>query len=83
MTGLENSLPQLKETLNGIASTISNTKFAASANIGYTASGGALALAGAGTNYNIYINGTRINDDAQIENKFAELIKLMARKGMM
>jgi len=36
-----------------------------------------------GTSYNIYINGTKINDDPQIRNQFETLIKDMARKGMM
>ena len=35
------------------------------------------------TVYNIYIDGARVNDDLQIENKFGELFLEMARKGMM
>lgn len=35
------------------------------------------------TVYNIYIDGAKVNDDAQIENQFQELFLDMARKGMM
>ena len=37
----------------------------------------------AGTNYSIHIDGTRINDDAQIENMFGNLMFEMARRGLM
>ena len=40
-------------------------------------------IAPSGDVYNIYINGTRINDDAQITEQFVTLMKTMARKGMM
>ena len=83
VTGLENAKPELQSTLKGIADTISQTQFSTSASLNVDSGASGLSLAPAGTNYNIYINGTRINDDAQIENKFGELLKMMARKGMM
>ena len=36
-----------------------------------------------GNTYTIYIDGTRINDDAQIESKFGDLMFDMARRGLM
>ena len=36
-----------------------------------------------GNSYNIYIDGARINDDAQIENMFGNLMFEMARRGLM
>ena len=82
--GLENGKKGLQQTLSGIADTISGTQFNATANLA-TAYGSnpALAAAGAGTTYNIYINDARINDDAQIRSNFTALLNEMARKGMM
>lgn len=82
MDGIEGSLPALKRQLEGVAGTISSTNFDASAAIGTRGTGYAQAST-AQTNYNVYINGTKINNDQQIEGKFMELMNLMARKGMM
>lgn len=79
--GLENGKKKLKDTLGGIASSIANTDFNAAANLSYSTSG-AGAVNG-NSAYNIYIDGARINDDAQIEGKFKELLTLMARRGLM
>lgn len=82
--GLRAAMPKLRNTLNDISNTISGTRFNANASLAYAGANSALmASASSGTVYNVYINGTKINDDAQIENKFADLIKVMARKGMM
>jgi hypothetical protein len=88
MEGLENgivsSLPSLRRTLAGVTNTISGTDFNATAQIGYSTVGGSAAFRGRQeTTYNVYINGTRINDDAAIESKFAELMMMLARKGSM
>lgn len=89
MRGLDNSLPLLERQLGGIADTISGTDFSATARIATnaaTASGTAATTATSSdnsTNYSIEINGTRINDDAQIRQQFEELMTAMARRGMM
>ena len=82
--GLEEGKKGLRDTLNGIASTISSTKFNASASLSY-AGGSAASMGGFsnGNTYNVYINGAKINDDAQIQSKFMTLLNEMARKGMM
>lgn len=38
---------------------------------------------GAGTSYNLYINGARVNDDPQIRGQFIDLMQTLARKGAM
>lgn len=38
---------------------------------------------GAGTSYNLYINGARVNDDPQIRGQFIDLMTTLARKGAM
>lgn len=76
MQGIDNALPALRKQLQGVTSTIQGTDLTVT-------STGSAALATAGSNYNIYINGTQINNDTAIENKFVELMTLMARKGMM
>lgn len=87
--GLESSIPSLRKTLTGISGVISGTNFNANAQLAYaTASGsGAYALgqvaAPKSQTTNVYINGTRINDDPAIEAKFTELMYMLARKGNM
>ena len=87
MKGLQDSKPALQNTLKDIADTVSGTRFNASASLAYATNGTAATLpvnmVGQGNNYNIYINGTKINDDKQIENKFGQLLTAMARKGLM
>lgn len=88
MTGLQKAKPELQSTLKDIADTVSGTRFNATSSLvlatrGATAAQTTGTLVGAGTNYNVYINGARINDDKQIENKFSQLLTLMARKGLM
>lgn len=86
MQGLQNAKPQLKNTLNDIAQTVSGTRFNASASLAYATAGppqNSVSAVRQGNNYNVYINGTRINDDKQIENKFSQLLTVMARKGLM
>ena len=91
MDGIQASLPGLQKTLGGVAEMIGGTRFNATANLGYAlpqpvAALSSSSLVGAnngGTYYNVYIDGARINDDAQIQSKFGELLTLMARKGMM
>lgn len=88
MDGIENAKPELQNTLKDIADTISGTRFNASASLAYATNGATAAqstsnIVNQGTNYNVYINGARINDDEQIENKFGELLYEMARKGLM
>ena len=86
MQGLQNAKPQLQNTLNDIAQTVSGTRFNASASLAYATSGSpqnSVSAVRQGNNYNVYINGTRINDDKQIENKFSQLLTVMARKGLM
>lgn len=88
MQGIENAKPELQNTLNDIAATISGTRFNAQASLAYATNIPAAAqlkgnMIKQGNNYNVYINGTKINDDEQIQNKFGELITLMARKGLM
>lgn len=81
--GLESSIPSLRKTLSGISEVISGTNFNATAQLGYATVGGAAPVGRQDTTYNVYINGTRINDDAAIESKFAELMMMLARKGSM
>lgn len=82
--GLENSIPSLRKTLSGISGVISGTNFNASASLAYgTVGGSGSAFGRQETTYNVYINGTKINDDVAIENKFAELMSMLARKGRM
>lgn len=38
---------------------------------------------GAGTSYNLYINGARVNDDPQIRTQFIDLMTTLQRKGAM
>ena len=86
MQGLQNAKPQLKNTLNDIAQTVSGTRFNASASLAYATAGppqNSVSAVRQGNNYNVYINGTRINDDEQIENKVSQLLTVMARKGLM
>lgn len=89
MNGLQNAKPELQNTLHDIADTISGTRFNAQASLAYATVGSAALTSGAvvnnsnGTTYNVYINGTKINDDKQIENKFSQLLTIMARKGLM
>lgn len=83
--GLENGKADLQRTLADIANTISGTDFSASASLAINGSASALNNIPANNNqtYSIYIDGARVNDDAQIENKMIELLTLMARKGLM
>ena len=86
MQGLQNAKPELQNTLNDIAETVSGTRFNASASLAYATAGPPQNYANAirqGNNYNVYINGAKINDDKQIENKFNQLLTVMARKGLM
>ena len=87
MQGLQDAKPALQNTLQDIADTVSGTRFNAQASLAYATNGSAAAqpvnVSGQGNNYNIYINGTKINDDKQIENKFGQLLTAMARKGLM
>lgn len=89
MRGLDSSMPLLERQLGGIADTISGTNFSATARIATSAASarGAATMASTtsdnSTNYTISINGTRINDDAQIRQQFTELMTAMARRGMM
>ena len=86
MQGLQNAKPELQNTLNDIAETVSGTRFNASASLAYATAGPPQNNANAirqGNNYNVYINGAKINDDKQIENKFNQLLTVMARKGLM
>lgn len=86
MQGLQNAKPELQNTLNDIAETVSGTRFNASASLAYATAGPPQYQANAirqGNNYNVYINGAKINDDKQIENKFNQLLTVMARKGLM
>ena len=39
--------------------------------------------AGTGVTYNMYIDGARINDDAQIQSQFVDLMLTLRRKEMM
>lgn len=82
-SGLEAGIPSLRRTLQGISNTISGTNFSASANLAVAGSGSGLVGSSNNTTYNVYINGTRINDDVAIESKFAELMTMLARKGSM
>lgn len=75
--GIEGQIPKLLNTLHGISDDIAGTRFSAKGDIE-----GVGVAAGAGTT-NIYINGTKINDDMAIEGKFTELMSMMARKGLM
>ena len=82
--GLESSIPSLRRTLNGISGIISGTDFNATAQLAYGTVGGTSAFgARQETTYNVYINGTKINDDVAIESKFTELMMMLARKGSM
>lgn len=89
MRGLESAKPALQEELSGIADMIAGTRFNATANLAYASTIPAAAYNNTvpstnnGTYYNVYIDGTKINDDKQIESKFSELITMMARKGLM
>jgi hypothetical protein len=80
INGIDSSIPQLKRQLADVAGTITSTKFT-QPTLGLAGNGMAAGMGG--TNYNVYINGTQINNDQQIEAKFTELLTLMARKGMM
>ena len=40
-------------------------------------------MGGTGTAYNLYIDGARVNDDAQIQQQFIDLMLLLQRKEMM
>jgi len=83
MDGINSSMPALREQLSGVASTIQGTNFNANADLAF-AGGAAGYIPGSNeTTYNVYIDGTKINDDAQIEGKFKDLLTSMARKGMM
>lgn len=82
MDGINSSMPALKQQLSGVASTIQGTNFNANANLAFAGSAG-YAPGSNDTTYNVYIDGTKINDDAQIEGKFKDLLTSMARKGMM
>lgn len=83
LNGIESSMPALQSKLNGVAATIQGTNFNASAALGFATGGAAAGYNSNDTTYNVYIDGTRINDDAQIEGKFRDLLTSMARKGMM
>ena len=87
MNGLQDAMPQLQDTLQEIGDTISGTRFNASASLAYATNRTAALSSGTvvsqGSTYNVYINGTKINDDRQIENKFSQLLTMMARKGLM
>lgn len=83
ISGIDKSVPELKDTMRGVASTIAGTDFTANARAALTTGIVGTGQASAGTNYNIYINGTQINNDQQIENIFEELMTTMARRGMM
>ena len=80
MQGIDNALPQLRKQLQGVTDTIQGTDLTVSSSLGSAAQ---VAKVGGSTNYTVYINGTQINNDSQIEGKFIELMNAMARKGMM
>lgn len=86
--GLESSIPSLRKTLTGISGVISGTNFNANAQLAYSTASGSGAYgfgqaAPKSQTVNVYINGTRINDDPAIEAKFTELMYMLARKGNM
>lgn len=83
MDGINSSMPALKQQLSGVASTIQGTNFNANANLAFAGGVAGYAPGSNDTTYNVYIDGTKINDDAQIEGKFKDLLTSMARKGMM